>query len=325
VKAIVSDRYGSADQLALRDRETPAIGDDEVLVEVHAASLDPGVWIAMTGRPLAVRLAFGLKRPRHPVLGRALSGVVTEVGAKVTRLRAGDEVYGTGESGTFAEFTRARERRLARMPANLTFEQAAAVPISAVTALQAVRDVRVAAGQRVLVIGAGGGVGTFAVQLIKQRGASPTGVCGASKVSLVRSLGAVDVIDYGQREIDSSGVQFDAIIDTAGNRPLSLLRRAIKPDGVIALVGGGHAKGAVLGGFGRQMAAPLISPFGRARLVGVTAREHHDDLDELTPLLESGEITPVVGRTYPLAETADAMRYLEEGHPTGKTVIIVRR
>ncbi|MEU4689496.1 NAD(P)-dependent alcohol dehydrogenase [Actinoplanes sp. NPDC023714] len=325
MKAIASDRYGSAENLALRDVDVPRIGAGEVLVEVHAAGVDPGVWIMMTGRPLAVRLASGIRRPRNPVLGRAVAGVVSAVGDGVTRFRPGDEVYGTAESGTFAQFTRARERRLARMPANLTFDQAAAVPISAVTALKAVKDARVRAGQRVLVIGAGGGVGSYAVQLVKQRGALPTGVCGPSKVSLVRSLGAVEVIDYSQREIDSSGVHHHAIIDTAGNRPLSLLRRVITPDGVIALVGGGHAKGAVLGGFGRQMAAPLISPFGRARLAGVTAREHHADLDELTRLLEAGEITPVVGRTYELAEAADAMRYLEEGHATGKIIVSVRR
>ncbi|WP_232050084.1 NAD(P)-dependent alcohol dehydrogenase [Actinoplanes sp. OR16] len=309
----------------LRDVAAPEIGPGEVLVEVHAAGADPGVWIMMSGRPLAVRLAAGVKQPRQPVLGRAVAGVVAAVGSKVTRFRTGDQVYGTAESGSFAEFTRARERRLARMPANLTFEQAAAVPISAVTALQAIKDARVRAGHRVLVIGAGGGVGTYAVQLAKQRGAIPTGVCGPAKVSLVRSLGATDVIDYSQHEIDAHGVLYDAVIDTAGNRPLSLLRRVIAPTGVIALVGGGHAKGAILGGFGRQLAAPLISPFGRARVTGVTAREQHGDLDELTGLLESGAITPVVGRTYPLAEAADAMRYLEEGHPTGKIIILVRR
>ncbi|BBH69450.1 NADPH:quinone reductase [Actinoplanes sp. OR16] len=309
----------------MRDVAAPEIGPGEVLVEVHAAGADPGVWIMMSGRPLAVRLAAGVKQPRQPVLGRAVAGVVAAVGSKVTRFRTGDQVYGTAESGSFAEFTRARERRLARMPANLTFEQAAAVPISAVTALQAIKDARVRAGHRVLVIGAGGGVGTYAVQLAKQRGAIPTGVCGPAKVSLVRSLGATDVIDYSQHEIDAHGVLYDAVIDTAGNRPLSLLRRVIAPTGVIALVGGGHAKGAILGGFGRQLAAPLISPFGRARVTGVTAREQHGDLDELTGLLESGAITPVVGRTYPLAEAADAMRYLEEGHPTGKIIILVRR
>ncbi|MEU8239133.1 NAD(P)-dependent alcohol dehydrogenase [Actinoplanes missouriensis] len=324
MKAIASDRYGSAEVLALREVGTPSIGDDEVLVEVHAAAADPGVWIMMTGRPYAARLAGGLRRPRVPVIGRSHAGVVAAVGAKVTRLRPGDAVYGTADSGSFAEFTRARERRLARMPGNLTFEQAAAVPISAVTALQAVRDARIEAGRRVLVIGAGGGVGTFAVQLIKQRGAIPVGVCGPSKVSLVRSLGAADVIDYTRQEIDASGVSYDAIIDTAGNRPLSLLRRAVAADGTIALVGGGHARWPLMGGFGRQLAAPLISPFGRARLVGVTAREHHDDLDELTPLLESGAVVPVVGRTYALADAPDAIRHLEEGHATGKLVITVR-
>jgi NADPH:quinone reductase-like Zn-dependent oxidoreductase len=323
VKAITRDGYGTADVLHLRDIDKPRVGDGEVLVEVRAAGVDPGVWIFMTGLPLAVRLASGPRRPKVPVLGRAVAGVVAAVGAGVTRLRPGDEVYGTCQSGSFAEYATAREGRLAVKPANLTFVQAAATPISAVTALQSLRDARVRAGQHVLVIGAAGGIGSFAVQLAKARGADVTGVCSTAKVDLVRSIGADHVVDYTKREIDHAGSRYDVIIDTAGNRPLSLLRRAATPRGTIALVGGGHATGRVLGGFQRQMAAPLISLFGSQRVCGVTGRERHEDLDELTPLLESGAITPVIDRTYPLADAADAIRYLEQGHPAGKIVVTV--
>ncbi|MBF9127803.1 NAD(P)-dependent alcohol dehydrogenase [Plantactinospora sp. S1510] len=324
MKAIAHDVYGPADLLELRDLDMPSIGDDEVLVEVRAAGVDPGVWILMTGRPMAVRLAVGLRRPRVAVLGRAVAGVVAAVGAGVTRLRPGDEVHGTCESGSFAEFARARQHRLAPKPANLTFEQAAAMPISAVTALQSIRDAGVKPGQRVLITGAAGGVGSFAVQLVRAHGGIVTGVCGTAKVELVRSLGAEDVIDYTQDEIDRGGVRHDVIIDTAGNRPLSLLRRAVTPRGTIALVGGGHAEGWLLGGFQRQMAAPLVSLFGSARVCGVAARERYEDLADLTSLIESGAITPVIDRIYPLADAPDAIRYLAQGHPAGKVVITVQ-
>jgi NADPH:quinone reductase-like Zn-dependent oxidoreductase len=323
MKAIVHDVYGPADVLELREVAKPSIGDDEVLVEVRAAGVDPGVWIFMTGRPMAVRLAAGLRRPKVAVLGRAVAGVVAAVGAGVTRLRPGDEVYGTCESGSFAEYATARQHRLAPKPANLTFEQAAATPISAVTALQCVRDTRVRAGQRVLITGAAGGVGSFAVQLFTVYEAHVTGVCSTSKVELVRSLGADDVIDYTQDEIDRDGAQYDVVVDTAGNRPLSLLRRATTPHGTIALVGGGHAKGRLLGGFQRQMAAPLLSLSGSRRVCGVAARERYEDLEELTPLLESGSVTPAIDRTYALAEAPDAIRYFAQGHPAGKIVVTI--
>jgi NADPH:quinone reductase-like Zn-dependent oxidoreductase len=324
MKAIVRDVYGSADVLEHRDIDQPAIGDDEVLVQVRAAAVDPGVWIFMTGQPMAVRLAIGLRRPRAVGLGRAVAGVVAAVGAGVTRLHPGDEVFGTCESGSFAEYAAARQHRLAPKPAGLTFEQAAATPISAVTALQSLRDARVQAGQRVLITGAAGGIGSFAVQLVKARGASVTGVCSTSKVDLVRSLGAEDVIDYTRHEIDDGGARYDVIIDTAGNRPLSLLRRAATPRGTIALVGGGHATGWLLGGFQRQMAAPLLSLPGGRRVCGVTARERYEDLEELTTLIESGAVTPVIDRTYALADTPASIRYLAQGHPAGKVVITVQ-
>jgi NADPH:quinone reductase-like Zn-dependent oxidoreductase len=323
MKAITRDVYGPADVLNLRDIDKPAIGDNEVLVEVRAAGVDPGVWIFMTGRPMAVRLATGLRRPKLAGLGRAVAGVVTAVGAGVTRLSPGDEVYGTCESGSFAEYATARQHRLATKPTNLTFEQAAATPISAVTALQSIRDAQIQSGQRVLITGAAGGIGSFAVQLVQTYGASVTGVCGTSKVELVRSLGAEDVIDYTQHEIDHNGTRYDVIIDTAGNRPLSVLRRAVTVRGTIALVGGGHAQGRIMGGFQRQMAAPLLSLFGSQRVCGVTGREHYEDLDELTPLLNSGAVTPIIDRTYTLANAADAIRYLAQGHPAGKVVVTV--
>jgi NADPH:quinone reductase-like Zn-dependent oxidoreductase len=323
MKAIVHAVYGSADGLELREVEQPEIGAGEVLVEVRAAGVDPGVWIFMTGRPVAVRLASGLRRPKVAVLGRAVAGVVAAVGAGVTRLKAGDEVYGTCQSGSFAQYATARQDRLAVKPAKLTFEQAAAVPISAVTALYSLRSGRVQPGQRVLITGAGGGIGAFAVQLAKAAGASVTAVCGPSKADLVRSLGADDVIDYTRDEVDRDGPRHDVIIDTAGSRPMSLLRRAATPRGTIALVGGGHATGWLLGGFQRQMAAPLLSLAGRQRVCGVTARERHEDLDELTGLIEAGSLRPVIDRTYPLAGAADAMRYLAEGHPAGKIIVTV--
>ncbi|WP_229069125.1 NAD(P)-dependent alcohol dehydrogenase [Actinoplanes sp. DH11] len=321
MKAVTAPQYGS---ITVTDLPAPTLtGTDDVLVEVHAAGLDPGVWIALHGRPYAARLGFGLRRPRQPVLGRALAGVVTATGPGVTRLRPGDRVYGTSSTGTFAEFTRTTERRLARMPANLTFEQAAAVPISAVTALKATETAGVRPQQHILVIGAAGGVGSFTVQLAVQAGATVTAVCGPSKATLARSLGATDTIDHTRQEITAAGIEYDAVIDTAGNRPLSVLRQATKPAGVIALVGGGHAQGLLLGGFGRQLAAPLISPFGRAHVRGVTADETHTSLDTLTAHLESGAVVPVVGRTYPLTSAEDAISYLAEGHTTGKTVLTV--
>ncbi|BCJ49834.1 NADPH:quinone reductase [Actinoplanes sp. NBRC 14428] len=323
MRAIVRDTYGPAGGLTLREVARPPIRAGEVLVEVRAAGVDPGVWILMTGRPVAVRLATGLRRPRTRGLGRAVAGVVAEAGPGVTRWRPGDAVYGTCESGAFAEYAVARQDRLAATPAGLTFTQAAAVPISAVTALQSIRDAAVRPGQRVLLTGAAGGVGSFAVQLLRERGATVTAVCGPGKGDLVRSLGAGDVIDYTREEVDRDGPRHDVIIDTAGNRPLALLRRALAPGGTIALVGGGHAKGAVLGGFQRQMAAPLLSPLGRGRLRGVAARERGEDLDELAPLLESGAVVPVIDRTYPLADAAEAVRYLAGGHPTGKVIVTV--
>ncbi|GAA4203905.1 NAD(P)-dependent alcohol dehydrogenase [Microbispora amethystogenes] len=325
MKAIVQDAYGPADVLEPRDVDRPSIGDEEVLVEVRAAAVDPGVWVLMTGRPYLMRLAgFGVRRPKVPVRGRDVAGVVAAVGARVTRFRPGQEVYGTCESGSYAEFARARQSRLAPKPAGLTFEQAAAVPVSGMTALQAVRDVaRVRPGQRVLVIGAAGGVGSFAVQIARAYGASVTGVCSAAKAGLVRSLGADDVIDYAQGEIDRDGPRYDVVVDTAGNRPLSLLRRALTPRGTLAIVGGGHTAYRFTGGTGRTFRAPLLSMFVGQRLRPVMSRERAEHLEELTRLVASGAVTPAIDRVYPLADAPDAIRHLMGGHPGGKVVVTV--
>jgi NADPH:quinone reductase-like Zn-dependent oxidoreductase len=324
MKAIAQDRYGSADVLRLREVDRPAIGADQVLVQVRAAGVDPGVWICMTGRPYGARVAFGLTRPRVAVRGRALAGVVAAAGDSVTRFRPGDEVYGTSAAGTFAEYVAAKQNRLAAKPPTLSFEQAAAVPISGVTALQCVRDgARVQAGQKVMVIGAAGGIGSFAVQIATAFGATVTGVCSTGKVELVRSLGAAKVIDYTSDEVDRDGPCHDVIIDTAGCRPLSLLRRALTPGGTLVLAGGGHDAGGLLGGYTRQLRAPLVSMFTSQHLRGLTSKERAEDLEELARLIESGAVTPVVGRTYPLADAPDAIRYLAEGHPAGKIIITI--
>jgi len=325
MKAIAQDVYGSADVLELRDIDRPSIGADEVLVKVRAAGLDPGVWHLMTGLPYLVRaMGFGLRRPKVTVRGRDLAGVVEAVGAGVTRVRPGEEVYGTCERGSFAEYAAAPQRWLAAKPANVSFEQAAVVPVSGVTALQGVRDGgRVQPGHAVMVIGAAGGVGSFAVQIAKAFGATVTGVCGPSKADLVRSLGADGVLDYTREEIDRDGARYDVVIDTAGNRPLSLLRRAMTPHGTLVLVGGEHGRGRVLGGFDRQLRAPLVSLFVGQRLRGLIAKDRAEDLQALTRLIESGAVTPVIDRRYPLADTPDAIRYLAEGHAAGKVVITI--
>ena len=325
MKAIVQDVYGSPDTLRFGDVDMPVIGDDEVLVRVRAAGVDPGVWHLMTGRPYLFRLmGMGVRRPKVPVRGRDLSGVVAAVGSRVTRFRAGDEVYGVTTVGSFAEYACSRESDLARKPANLSFEQAAAVPVSGTTALQGLRNVgRVQPGQHVLVIGAGGGVGSFAVQLAHTFGARVTGMCSTAKTDLVRSIGADDVIDYTREEVDARGPQFDLILDTAGRRPLSLLRRALTPYGTLAIVGG-EGGDRWLGGFDRQILwAPLRSAFSDQQLRAVVAKERTEDLEYLTTLIEDGKVTPVIDRTFPLREAPEAIRYLAQRHPGGKIVVTV--
>jgi NADPH:quinone reductase-like Zn-dependent oxidoreductase len=324
MNAVVQDSYGSADVLELRDIDRPVVGDDEVLLQVRAAGVDPGVWHLMTGLPYLVRImGYGLRTPKVGVRGRDVAGRVEAVGTNVTRFRPGDEVFGICD-GSFAEYVCARPDKLAPKPANLTFEQAAAVPISALTALQALRDTgKVQPGQTVLIIGAAGGVGTFAVQLAKAFGAKVTGVCSTTKLDLVRSIGADEVIDYTREDFADGARHWDLIVDTAGRRSLSQLRRALAPRGALVIVGG-EGGGRWLGGFDRQiLRAPMVAAFSRQRLRPLVSKERSQDLLVLKELIEAGKVTPVIDRTYPLHEAPEAIRYLEEGHARGKVVIRV--
>ena len=323
MKAIVQDIYGSADVLELRDIDPPVIGDDEVLLQVHAAGVEPGVWHIMTGLPYLVRvMGYGLTKPKYPVRGRDVAGRVEAVGAAVMRFQPGDEVFGTCE-GSFAEYAAAREDKLALKPANLSFEQAAVIPISGVTALQALRNKgRVQPGHKVLIIGAGGGVGTFAVQLAKTFGAGVTGVCSTSKVDLVESIGADHIIDYTREDFADGPARYDLIIDTAGNRSLSQLRGALAPDGTLVIVGG-EGGGAWVGPADRIVPVALLSPFVKHRLLSLMARERREDLQFLAEMAEAGKFTPALDRTYPLVEASDAVRYVGEGHARGKVVVTI--
>jgi NADPH:quinone reductase-like Zn-dependent oxidoreductase len=323
MEAIVQDVYGSTEVLTFKDVAQPEVGNKEVLVRVHAAGVDRGAWHLMTGRPYLLRIAgYGLRRPKNPVRGREVAGVVEAIGADVTRFRLGDAVMGIGE-GTFAEFARAREDKLVPKPASLTFEQAAAVPISASTALQAVRDQgKVQPGQTVLVIGASGGVGTFAVQLAKTFGADVTGVASTAKVDLVRSIGADHVIDYTRDDVADGPQRYEVILDIGGNRPLSHLRRALTRQGTLVLVGG-ESGDRWTGGMGRQVLAVAASAFSRQNMRMFINKERSADLQYLTELIDAGKVTPIIDRTYPLRQTPEAIRYLEEGHSRGKIVITV--
>jgi NADPH:quinone reductase-like Zn-dependent oxidoreductase len=320
VKAIAQDRYGSADVLELRETaEPPPPGPNDVLVRVRAAGVDRGVWHLMAGEPYAVRLGTGLRAPRQPVPGLDVAGVVTAVGTDVSAFAVGDEVFGVG-NGTFAEAAVVREGKLARKPSTLSFAEAAAVPVSGVAALQAVRDqARVRAGQRVLVIGAGGGVGTFAVQIAKASGAHVTGACSAGKAEAVRALGADEVLDYTQVDITDGTRRYDVVLDIAGNRPVRALRRALQPRGTLVIVGG-EGGGRWLG-MNRQVGAVLLSPFVRQRLRMFVSTVRSRDLLALTELVDRGAVRPLVDRTYPLAEAPDAVRQLVAGTVTGKLVV----
>ncbi|MFF3327026.1 NAD(P)-dependent alcohol dehydrogenase [Streptomyces sp. NPDC002889] len=323
MKAIVQDVYGPPAVLRLEEIGQPVPGSGEVLVRVHAAAVDQGVWHLMTGRPYLLRaMGFGLRAPKVRVRGMDVAGRVEAVGPDVTRFRPGDEVYGTCD-GSFAEYACAAQDRLAHKPERLGFEQAAAVPASACTALQALRDAGgLQAGQTVLVIGAAGGVGTFAVQLAKAFGAHVTGVCSTDGADLVRSIGADEVIDYTREDPTDGTRRYDLVIDTAGNRSLSRLRRALTPRGTLVIVGG-EGGGKWLGGTDRQLRALLLSPFVGHRLRGLASRQPHSDLRLLAELIEAGSVTPVIERTYPLADVPAAVHYLAEGHARGKTVIRV--
>ncbi|WP_405427690.1 NAD(P)-dependent alcohol dehydrogenase [Streptomyces erythrochromogenes] len=321
MKAIVQDGYGPPEVLRVEEVDRPVPGRGEVLVRVRAAGVDQGVWHLMAGLPYALRPVFGLRAPRVRIPGMDLAGLVEAVGPDVTRVRPGDEVYGSC-TGSFAEYACAKENSLAPKPAGLGFEEAATVPVSAVTALKALRESgRVRAGQRVLVLGASGGVGTYAVQLAKAFGAHVTGVCSAAKTDLVRSIGADEVVDYTTEDPVDGSRRYDLILDIAGNRPLSRLRRALTARGTLVIVGG-EAGGRWIGGNERQLGALLLSPFVGQRLLPLAVMEqHHSDLETLTELIEAGAVTPVVDRTYPLAEVPDAIRHLRGGQVRGKIAI----
>lgn len=323
MKAIVQNVYGSADVLELREVEKPTPGKTRVRLRVHAAGVDQGVWHLMAGLPYIVRLfGYGFRRPRIPTPGMDVAGTVEAVGPEVTRWKVGDEVFGTGD-GTFAEYCVADEDKLAPRPSNLTMAQAAVVATSGLTALQAVRDHgKVQRGHKVLVIGAAGGVGSYAVQAAKALGAEVTGVSSTAKVDVVRSLGADDVIDYTREEITDAGVRYDAIVDTAGGRPLTVLRAALARRGTLVIVGaeGGDRW---IGGTHRQIFAGLINPFADQTLTSFVADENHEDLIVLKGMIEAGQITPLIDRTWPLAEAPDAIAHIAAGRAAGKNVVTV--
>lgn len=320
--AITQDRYGSADELQFGEAERPTPADDEVLIRVAAAGVDRGVWHLMAGLPYPTRLAFGLRRPRNPVPGMDVAGVVEAVGSKVTRFAEGDLVFGHG-IGTFAEYARAKEEKVAAVPRDLDLVAAGALAVSGTTALQAVEDHgKVAPGDHVLVLGASGGVGSYAVQIAKARGAEVTGVASGAKLDLVRELGADHVVDHRADDALAVDGRYDVIVDTGGNRSLRDLRRALTPTGTLVIVGG-EGGGRVLGGLDRQARALLGNLFTKQRLTTFVATEDFTHLERLADLVASGQVTPTIGQRFPLAEAADAMRALVDGKARGKVVVVV--
>ncbi len=324
MKAIVFDAYGSPDVLELRDIDRPVAKPDEVVVRVRATSANPYDWHLLTGLPYIGRLEFGPRGPRITCLGADLAGEVVSVGEAVTRFSPGDEVFGTqDDAGAFAEYVSASESALGHKPDNLTFEQAAAVPMAALTALQGLRDKGgIQPEQRVLINGASGGVGIFAVQIAKHFGATVTGVCSSRNVDLVRSIGADQVIDYTREDFTRGELRYDLMLDNVGNHPISACRRALKPKGVyVASFGQPHHRW--LGPLSLITRMLLLAPFVSQKMVIFTQRVNADDLHLLKELIEAGKVAPVIDRTYPLREAADALRYLEKGHARGKVAITV--
>ena len=321
MRAVIQQQYGGSERLSVAETTDPVAGPRDVLVRVRAAGVDRGTWHLMTGHPLALRLAFGVRRPKHRVPGRDVSGVVIEVGAQVTAVAVGDEVIGTA-AGSFAELAVVPESRVAHKPAGLSFEEAAVLPVSGVTALQAVRDAaRVRAGDRVLVIGASGGVGSFAVQIATAYGAEVTGVASGAKADLVRSAGADRVIDYAREAIDD-GTRYDVVLDIAGQRPIRELRGLLTDRGTLVVVGG-EGGDRWLGGTHRQLVAMALSPFVRQRLTALMSKETADDFAALAELVDQGRVRPVLERTFELHEAAKAIDHVAAGHARGKVALTV--
>jgi NADPH:quinone reductase-like Zn-dependent oxidoreductase len=324
MRAVVRDSYGTADVLRIAEVARPKPADGEVLVQVRAAGLDRGAWHLMTGKPYLLRLVFGIRRPKNPVLGRELSGVVVGVGDGdgVTRFAEGDEVFGIAE-GAFAEYAVARVDRLVLKPLNLSFAQAAVVGISGITALRALRDAgRVQAGQKVLITGASGGVGTFAVQLAKAFGAEVTGTASTPKLALVQRLGADHVLDYTHEDFADGARHYDLIVDLAGNPTLRRLRRALEKTGT-AVIAGGEGGDSFAGGTDRQLRARLLSPFVRQRLTSLLSQENAADLEVLKELIEAGKVLPSIDSIVPLDGVPQALRDLEAGLVGGKVAVSV--
>jgi NADPH:quinone reductase-like Zn-dependent oxidoreductase len=319
MKAIVYHRYGPPDVLQFTEIEKPAVGEKEVLIKVRAASVNPYDFHFMRGTPYVVQLVAGIRKPKSPRLGADVAGQVEAVGTQVTRFKPGDEVFGVAR-GAFAEYACASEAGLAAKPRNMTFEQAASAPIAALTALQGLRDKgHIQPGQKVLVNGAAGGVGTFAVQIAKSFGADVTGVCSTRNVEMVRSIGSDQVIDYTQQDFTRSGQRYDLIFDTVGNHSLSACRRVLNPKGILVMAGGSSGRWQM--GLTRAVRALLWSQFSSRKLTGLLAKPNQKDLDTLRDLMEAGKVTPVIDRHYTLSEVPEAIRYLEEGHARGKVVI----
>jgi NADPH:quinone reductase-like Zn-dependent oxidoreductase len=322
MKAVVQYRYGSPGVLRLEELQQPVINADQVLLRIRAAAANPYDWHFMRGQPYVMRLGFGLRKPKHRVLGSDVAGHIEAVGSSVTRFRPGDAVYGGIGLGGFAEFASAAESVLALKPANLTFEQAAAVPMAATTALQGLRDAgRLRHQQRVLIIGASGGVGTFAVQLAKMFGAHVTGVCSTRNVDLVRSLGADEVIDYTAQDYLRTAKPYDVVFQLAGTRSAAECRRVLTPRGTLVLSSGDG--GPWLGPLGRMLQGMLLSRFVPQRVAPFMARDNAADLQTLKDLIEAGKVTPVIDTTYTLEQTANALRHVETGHARGKIVVTV--
>jgi NADPH:quinone reductase-like Zn-dependent oxidoreductase len=320
MRAIVQDAYGSADVLRLAETDKPAIAANEILVQVRAAGVDRGTGHLLAGQPYLMRIiGFGLTRPKQRVPGLDVAGTVVAVGSGATRFRPGEDVFGIAQ-GSFAEYAAAREDKLARKPPGISFEQSAVVAVSGLAAIQGLQAGGVQAGQKLLIIGASGGVGTYAVQLAKAFGAEVTGVSSTGKVDLVRSIGADHVIDYTQEDFADGVHRYDLILDIGGNSPLSRLRRALAPKGTLVIVGG---EGPKWTGVGRQLRALALSPFVGQRLTFFVSKHRQADLETLGRFIEAGQVTPMVDRTYPLAEVPDAIRHLEAGQARGKIAITI--